>query len=137
MQALALKITRVAALIAALSSLSLTASANEPSVRSTDIVEQALATTGWLPVKSVGPYVEIGSYRIWVSTHLGKPASILPDGTWVYHGFKTEESNAEGALLVRFKQGRVNDLRLVSAAVLTALSTRPAKAAGALVAQGK
>ena len=137
MHAFVLKITRVAALVAALSTLAFTSSAKESSSPSTDIVGDALTKSGWLPVKSVGPYVEVGSYRIWVSTHLGKPATVLPDGTWIYHGFKAEDSNTEGALLVRFKEGRVSDLRLISAAVLAALTSRPGTASGALVAQGK
>ena len=131
------RIARVAAMLAALSALKLAAAAKDAGSGNADIVAVTLQSTGWLPVKAAGPYVQLGSYRIWVSSHLGKPAKVLPDGTWVYQGFKPEDSDAEGALLVSFKQGQVSDLRLVTPAVLTALLTRAHPPVGTLIAQRK
>jgi hypothetical protein len=53
---------------------------------------------------------------------------VLPDGAWVYKNFSVEDSNVRGALIVNFKEGRVSELRLVSPAVLTALSAAKAPA---------
>jgi len=88
---------------------------------SADPASQMLATSGTLTVKAAGPYVEVGSYRIHVSTRLGRPTAILADGTWLYRNFTVDESAATGTLVVRFEQGRVSQLSLASPKVETAL----------------
>ena len=123
---------RVAASALALALLSVVTSAQAGS--SADAVASAMNTTGSLTVKAAGPYVEIGSYRIWVSSHLGKPSQVLADGTWVYSRFSVNDSDVQGALVVKFAQGRVSDLRLVSPAVLTAMTAAPKAAAKTLIA---
>ena len=99
-----------------------------------DPVAQAMNLTGSLPVKAASPYLEMGSYRIWVSSHLGKPTHVLADGTWIYERFTVEDSNVGGSLVVRFQQGQVSELRLVSPAVLTAMLSSPKMAPGMLIA---
>jgi hypothetical protein len=121
---------RAAALAAALLLVPAIASAkdNTPS----DLAAQLLATSGRVPVKAAGPYVEVGSYRIHVSAHLGRPNAVLADGTWMYHNFTADESAASGTLMVRFDHGRVSELALISHTVETALLKTPTKANGAI-----
>ena len=125
---------RASAVAAALSLLSVITCAQAAGNGAADPVALAMNATGSLAVKGAGPYVEIGSFRIWVSSHLGKPRHILADGSWVYQGFAVDNSDIHGALLVSFKQGRVSDLRLVSPAVLTAMLSAPKSAAKTLIA---
>ncbi len=127
-------ILRAAALAAALPLVSAVNSVQAAGSGASDAVAQAMATTGSVPVKAAGPYVQIGSYRVWVSSHLGKPKSTLPDGTWVYPNFEGTDSDVHGALLVNFKQGRVSDMRLVTPAVLAAMMSPVKPASGSLVA---
>jgi len=91
------------------------------------------ALAGSIAVKAAGPYVQVGSYRIWVSSHLGKPSIVLADGTWLYNNFTADSNGATGTLLVRFSNGRVSQMKLVSPAIVAALRSAP-KASGALVA---
>ena len=84
-----------------------------------------LAITGALPVTAVGPYVEIGTYQIQVSTKLGRPSARLADSTWFYHDFVVEDTAARGTLVVRFRQGRVSELALVTPATATAMLHAP------------
>jgi hypothetical protein len=84
----------------------------------------ALALAGAITVKAAGPYVEVGSYRIWVSAHLGKPNIALADGTWLYNNFEADDSGTTGTLLVRFHQGQVSELKLVSPTYVAALCAR-------------
>ncbi len=72
-------------------------------------------------MRNAGPYVEPGTYQIQVSTALGRPTHLLADGTWLYADFAVEASRARGTLVVRFAQGRVSTLTLVSPSVATAL----------------
>lgn len=92
-----------------------------------DVVAQRLAVSGAVPVSAAGRYVEIGSYRIHVSAHLGRPSAVLGDGTWLYRNFTADESVAQGTLVVRFDHGRVSQLSLVSPTVETAMLTPAAK----------
>jgi len=96
-----------------------------------DPAAQLLALSGIVPVKAAGPYVQVGSYRIWVSSHLGKPSAVTSDGSWLYDDFTADQSPARGTLVVRFNQGRVSQLTLVSSAVETAMLTAPANVNGA------
>ncbi len=91
------------------------------------------ALTGSVAVKAAGPYVQVGSYRIWVSSHLGKPSFVLADGSWLYNNFTSDSNGATGSLLVRFSNGQVSQMKLVSPAIVAALRSAP-KANGALVA---
>jgi hypothetical protein len=93
-----------------------------------DPAAQMLSTAGVVPVKDVGSYVHVGSYRIHVWTILGRPSATLPDGTYLYKNFAANDSAAHGTLVVRFVQGRVDQLSLVSPAVATAMLTAPAQA---------
>lgn len=99
----------------------------------------AMNATGSLTVQAAGPYIEVGSYRIWVTTHLGRPDSILPDGSWVYENFRVKDTEIRGALIVTFNaKGHVSQLNLVSPAVLVALRAAPQNApAGAQIAQNR
>ena len=98
------------------------------SAESTSVLDPAmerLATTGVIPVKTAGSYVEKGTFRIQVSTKLGRPTTVLPDGTWLYENRTIEESKARGTLVVRFNQGRVSELALVTRAVAMAMQAEP------------
>jgi len=95
----------------------------------TDSTAQLLATAGIVPVKAAGPYVQVGSYRIHVSVRLGKPSAVLADGTWLYKGFVADESAAAGTLVIRFDEGRVSQLSLVSPTVATAMMAAPVNVA--------
>lgn len=104
---------------------------------SVDQAKQWLDVRGLVPVSSAGPYVEIGTFQIQVATKLGQPAARLADGTWLYRGFAVTDSAATGALLVRFEQGRVSSLTLVTPAVATALLTPQKAGGGSVVADSK
>jgi hypothetical protein len=119
---------RAAALAATLFVLPSLFSATEPTAA--DRAAQMLRATGRLPVQAVGPYVEIGTYRIQVSVKLGRASAVLPDGTWLYEKYVSENSAAEGTLVVRFVNGRVSELYLATPAIVAALkdTARPAAA---------
>ncbi len=85
---------------------------------------QHLAAHGSLPLKTVGPYVHVGTFRIQVSTKLGRPDFALPDGTWLYENYTIPPGDARGTLVVRFENGRVLELALATPAVVAALRER-------------
>jgi hypothetical protein len=99
-----------------------------------DRAVQLLATNGALPVVAAGPYVELGSFRIQVSTKLGQPGARLPDGTWLYPNFNVNDSEATGTLVVRFTNHRVSGLSLVAPSVATAMTAPKPASAKRLVA---
>ena len=117
---------RAAALAAALFLVPSIVSASNASLA--DHASQLFASTGFVHVTEAGPYVELGSYRIQVWTMLGRPYKQLADGSYLYRGFSVDERAASGTLVVRFSDGRVSDLLLVSRAVETAMLTTPASA---------
>lgn len=80
-----------------------------------------LAATGTVSLRQAGAYVSPGTPRIQVSTQLGRPSTRLADGTWLYEGHRIAESHATGTLVVRFKDGRVSQLSLVTEARALAL----------------
>ncbi len=123
---------RAAALATVLGVLPAIAFATNP--RPVDRAAQQLAFGGSVPVKSVGPYVEIGTYQIQVSVKLGQPSVKLPDGTWLYDHRAIEGSAAEGTLIVRFVAGRVSSLALASSNVVAALRATPKHAEGIVAA---
>lgn len=86
-----------------------------------DQPKQLLAQRGTVLVAGAGPYVEIGTFQIQVAAKLGQPAVKLADGAWFYPHFHVENSDAAGTLLVRFYQGRVSWLALVTPDVALAL----------------
>jgi hypothetical protein len=49
---------------------------------------------------------------------------------WLYEGRSIEGSGAVGTLVVRFKDGRVSELALVTPAVVASLRSNPTKAIG-------
>jgi hypothetical protein len=100
------------------------------SASAADPVAQVLATSGTVPVKDAGPYVHVGSYRIHVWTMLGRPSAVLPDGTWFYKDYSADASSALGTLVVRFADGQVSQLSLVSPTVATAMLNAPAQGQG-------
>jgi hypothetical protein len=128
MKTTTLNTLRTAILAALLSSAALVSAHAAP-----DAALSAMSLTGSVAVKEAGPYVQVGSYRIWVSSHLGKPSLVLADGTWLYSHFTVDGSGAAGTLLVRFNRGQVSEMKLVSPAIVAALRSAP-KASGALVA---
>lgn len=104
-----------------------------------DPVARTLAASGVIPlVKATtwtrdsfnghidGPEVPLGFPQSLVRRILGDPTAALADGTLLYRDFATENSSAQGTLVVRFAQHRVSQLFLVSPAVATALLTTPA-----------
>lgn len=96
---------------------------------------QHLAARDSLPLKAVGPYVHAGTFRIQVSTKLGRPDFALPDGTWLYDGYALPQGGARGTLVVRFVQGRVSHLSLVSPAFSAALRQHANDPASLLASQ--
>lgn len=84
-----------------------------------------LNRTGTLAVKSAGPHVSVGTYRVQVSAKLGRPDLVLADGTWLYHSRRVAESDATGTLVVRFASGRVSSLALANATAVATLRTAP------------
>ena len=90
-----------------------------------DIALEQLRINGAIPVKAAGPYVEPGTVRIQVSTKLGRPSTVLPDGTWMYDNHSIQDSDARGTLVVRFNQGRVSELALVTPTIAVAMRTNP------------
>jgi hypothetical protein len=86
-----------------------------------DSATQTLNSNGTVAIKTVGPYVEIGTFQIQVSTKLGRPDLTLADGTWLYHHRRIDGSAAEGTLVVRFAAGRVSALTLATPQVVAAL----------------
>lgn len=88
-----------------------------PADRAVDL----LARNGSLTIKAATPYVQVGSFLVQVALKLGQPTAKLADGTWLYQNFRVEESEATGTLVVRFNQGRVSGLTLVTPAVANAM----------------
>lgn len=112
---------RTVALVSVLLFVPGIAAAKDPAA--SDSAAGLLATAGTVPVKAVGPYVEIGSFRIWVATKLGQPSATLADGTWLYRNRSIDGSDVRGTLVVRFVHGKVSELSLVSPRVETVLLT--------------
>jgi hypothetical protein len=83
-----------------------------------------------VPVQAAGAHVARGTFRIQVSTKLGRPDLELADGSWLYHGRTIAGSSARGTLVVRFAQGRVSELALVTPAVVAALRADPQRPLG-------
>lgn len=77
--------------------------------------------TGTMLVDAAGPYVEAGTFRIQVADKLGRPSAVLPDGTWLYQNFATEDGQMTGTLVVRFTKGRVTSLALATPEVVALL----------------
>lgn len=100
-----------------------------------DRAAQLLATYGSVAVERVGPYVERGTFRIQVLAKLGKPDARASTDVWIYDRRAVDGSAARGALVVRFENGRVSDLSLVSPTVALALRQQQRPAGGALIAK--
>jgi len=105
-----------------LSSLAAVTSAVQASDLSASVASR-LASQGEIPVRQAGPYIEVGSYRIWVESHLGRPASVLPDGTWLYRNYQVDDSQVGGTLAVSFHNGKVATLMLLSNARVAELKS--------------
>lgn len=119
-------LVRIAALAASLLALPVLASATETA--QTDRAAQQLASVGSVDIKAVGRYVEPGTFRIQVSTKLGRPSTVLADGTWLYSNHVIDGSNATGTLVIRFDDhGQVSQMSLVTPAIATAMA-KPQKA---------
>jgi hypothetical protein len=110
---------RAAAFAATLSALPVFAFAKNSG--GADRPQELLASHGSVPVAAAGPYVEIGTFQIQVAVKLGQPTARLTDGRWLYSRFRVEDSDASGSLLVRFTDGRVSELSLVTTATAVAL----------------
>lgn len=96
-----------------------------PETNLSDRPARALARAGRLEVQAAGPYVGKGAFQIQVSTKLGRPSFVLPDGTWAYSNYLVEESAAHGTLMIRFAGGRVSKLELVTAETVAPLRFDP------------
>jgi len=124
----------ISSFVAALAASAPLANANPAASNSSEAqASLTLAVTGQIAVANVGDHIEAGSYRIWVSSHLGRPDHVLPDGTWLYGNRQVENSNVSGTLAISFQNGRVSAMRLLSPAATIAL-LHPAKPVGPLVA---
>jgi hypothetical protein len=117
-----LRTVGVAALLSAVSSF-----AGPDQVATSDPAARLLSSTGFVPVQNAGPYVERGTFRVQVSTKLGRPDLVLSDGTWLYHHRLIDGSAARGTLVVRFEKGRVSDLTIAGPAIVAALQADPRK----------
>ncbi len=67
-----------------------------------------------IPVQAAGDYVERGTMRIQVATKLGRPNAVTAEGAWIYRNRKVAGTEKRGALLVRFEDGRVSELALIT-----------------------
>lgn len=110
-------VLRTAALAVALLALPVRADVTPTADRAAEL----LRAHGRIAVNAAGPHVQVGTYRIQVSVKLGRPSAQLPDGTWLYENHAVEDSAAKGTLIVRFTNGRVSDLALVTPAAATAM----------------
>ena len=76
-----------------------------------------------------GDTVTPGTSRIMVSMRLGSPSAVLPDGTWLYTGFATDQGdnnpNRSGTLVVRFTAHKVSRLSLADKGTVLALRSAP------------
>lgn len=124
---------RAVAIAATLFVLPTLAIANDAA--SPDRANELLRATGRLAVQSAGPYVEVGTFQIQVSAKLGRASARLPDGTWLYENFVTENSAAKGTLVVRFTKGRVSEMALVTPALAAAMRAPRKSADESLVAR--
>ena len=125
-------VIRIAAIVATFTFATAVVSARNNT--SADRAAQLLSQHGTVNLKAAGPYVEVGSFRIWVDAKLGKPSVRMPDGTWLYRNFEVKDSEARGTLVVRFTEGRVSSLALVTRAVETAMLAPKASPEGTLIA---
>jgi hypothetical protein len=124
---------RSAALAATLLAVPALASAIETADRAAELLTAHSTVT----VSNAGPYVELGTFQIQVSTKLGRPDTKLSDGTWLYSHYQVEESRAAGTLVVRFAKGRVSELSLVTPAAAIAMGTSGKASDKILVASSK
>jgi hypothetical protein len=124
-------VLRLAAIVATFTFATAVMSAKN--TNSVDRAAELLAQHGTLNLKAAGPYVGVGTFRIWVDAKLGKPSARLPDGTWLYRGYEVKDSDARGTLVVRFEEGRVTKLSLVTRAVETAMLAPANRASDAVM----
>ena len=120
-----LHILRTAALAAMLPLIPLVASAADQASSGGDEAQKIMNIAGSVVVQSAGrdsgSYIEIGAWREAVTSRLGKPNLALADGTWLYYEFSVDDSAAKGILVVRFTNGCVSELKLVSQDVANSL----------------
>lgn len=102
--------------------------ANDISRAASDVTATRLAREGSLPLHAIGPYVQVGTFRILVEGKLGRPDARLADGTWLYHRQRIEGTAARGTVVIRFEGGRVSSLALVTPPVAAALLAPAANA---------
>lgn len=80
-------------------------------------------------IEANGSDVTAGTPRIMVALRLGTPNAVLPDGSWLYSGYSAQRREkqlvANGTLVVRFVDGRVNSLSVADALTVTALRQSP------------
>jgi hypothetical protein len=100
-----------------------------------DRAAELLARHGSIPLSAFGDYVEVGTFAIQVSVKLGEPDSRLPDGTWLYDHRRIADSDAEGTVVVCFKNGRVSNLSLATHATVARLRAAPAQSTGERLAR--
>jgi hypothetical protein len=119
-----------AAVLAALAFSPAIVSAKERS----DAARDLLGAQGTVAIDAAGPYVERGTFQVQVTAKLGRPDFVLADGTWQYRNRAIEGRDVQGTLVVRFTNGRVSALSLVTPAVALAMRS-PAKQADKALAQ--
>ena len=112
----------ISSFVAALAASAPLANANPAASNSSEAqASLTLAVTGQIAVANVGDSVQVGSYRIWVSSCLGRPDHVLPDGTWLYNDRQMENTAVSGTLAISFEHGQVSSMSLLSAATVVAL----------------
>ncbi len=80
-------------------------------------------------IEANGSDVTAGTTRVMVALRLGEPNAVLPDGSWLYSGYSARRHEkqlvANGTLVVRFVDGRVNSLSVADALTVKALRQSP------------
>lgn len=80
-------------------------------------------------VKVNGDTVAIGTGRVLVALRLGSPNSVLPDGSWLYHGYSARPAPSSparhGSLVIRFTRSEVTALTLADEPTVRALRAMP------------
>lgn len=75
-------------------------------------------------IQANGDAVAPGTSQLLVSLRLGSPNCVLPDGSWVYHGYEVQigpDLRKAGSLVIRFAGNRVATLHVADDATIQAL----------------
>jgi hypothetical protein len=80
-------------------------------------------------IQANGTQVTAGTPRVMVALRLGSPSAVLPDGSWLYHGYSARKDGDtllnNGTLVVRFHENRVTSLAVADHKAVLALRQAP------------